>query len=165
MARIFRSLLYLYPAWYRREFGAEMLAVVEEAERASSRSPWTRVGFWLREIAGLLCGAASERFFSPLLFPDLNSLRRSNMRRFPRTTIVLMIVILAGVALTIENAKVVQTKYQAAPFTVWSTMPGFFTSGFAVMFVLAAAVWAILFALRRTGMHRLSEMRTWEERK
>jgi ABC-type proline/glycine betaine transport system permease subunit len=86
------------------------------------------------------------------------------MRRFPRSTIILMTVILIGVGLAIESARNIQVKYAGASTTaVWDTFPGFFTFGFALMFVAAVTVWAILFALRRTGMHRLSNVQTWQD--
>jgi hypothetical protein len=86
------------------------------------------------------------------------------MRRFPRSTIILMIVILVGVALTLEKARAVQMKYDGVGMTsVWNTFPGFFTFGFAMMFLAAVSVWAVLFALRRSGMHRLSKVQTWQD--
>ena len=86
------------------------------------------------------------------------------MRRFPRSTIVLMVVILVGVALTIEKARAVQIKYDGfSTMSVWNTFPGFFTFGFGLTFIAAVSVWAILFALRRSGMHRLSNVQTWQD--
>ena len=87
------------------------------------------------------------------------------MRRFPHSTIILMTVILIGVGLSIESAKNVQIKYASGMnmTSVWDTLPGFFTCGFALMFVAALSVWAILFALRRTGMHRLANVHTWQD--
>jgi hypothetical protein len=87
------------------------------------------------------------------------------MRRFPTSTITLMIVILAGVVLTIENAHTVQLKYQPGAISVWDTMPGFFTVCFGLVFAIAAAVWAILFALHRSGVHRLDNVQTWSDQR
>jgi hypothetical protein len=57
MLRIYRLLMFLYPARYRAEFGQEMPAVMEQALRASDH----RGRFFLSEIAGLIAGAIRER--------------------------------------------------------------------------------------------------------
>lgn len=160
MTQLYRSLLYLYPAGYRREFGDEMVSVFSRARQAVSRGFLPRAKFWHRELAGVLCAAAREHFRSFTGSYDWNSSRRLNMRRFPRSTIILMTVILIGVGLTIESARNVQLKYDAAAgmTSVWDTLPGFLTFGFGVMLIAAVSVWAILFALRRTGMHRLGRL-------
>jgi len=164
MIQLYRRLLYLYPAAYRREFGEEMTSVFSQAHPTAEQSFLPRAKFWQRELAGLLCGAAREHFHSFTGSYDWNASRRLNMRRFPRSTIVLMTVILVGVALTIEKARVVQIKYDGFSTTsVWDTFLGFLTFGFGVMLLAAVTGWAILFALRRTGMHRLSNVQTWQD--
>jgi hypothetical protein len=87
------------------------------------------------------------------------------MRRFPPSTIILMTVILIGVGLTIESARNIQLKYASGMnmTSVWDTCPGFFTCGFALMFVAALSVWAILFALGRSGMHRLANVESGQD--
>ena len=165
MAQLYRSLLYLYPARYRREFGEEMSLVLSEARRAIKGGFSSRTRFWLKEVAGLLSGAAREHFHGFTGSNDWNSSRRLNMRRFPRSTIILMTVILIGVGLAIESARNIQLKYASGMNMrpVWDTFPGFFTFGFGLMFVAALSVWAILFALRRTGMHRLANVESWHD--
>ena len=162
MTRFYRSLLYLYPAGYRREFGEEMASVFMQARRSAKQELLPRAKFWHRELTGLLYGAAREHFHGFAGSYDWNSSRRLNMRRFPSSTIILMTVILIGVGLTIESARNVQLKYDAAASktSVWDTLPGFLTFGFGVMLITAVSVWAILFALRRSGMHRLDKMGT-----
>jgi hypothetical protein len=62
-----------------------------------------------------------------------------------------------------ESARTVQMKYDGVSMTsVWNTFPGLFTFGFGLMFVAALSIWVILFALRRTGMHRLTNVETWQ---
>ena len=164
MTQLYRSLLYLYPMGYRREFGEEMVFVFSEARRAVNEGLWSHTKFWSKEVAGLLSGAAHEHFHGFTGSHDWNSSGRLNMRRFPRSTIILMIVILVGVALTIDGARTVQMKYDGVSMTsVWNTFPGLFTFGFGLMFVAALSVWAILFALRRTGMHRLANVETSQD--
>lgn len=163
MVTLYRALLFLYPRSYRREFGGEMTLVFEEARFALGNKLSARVSFYVKEIVGLLPGAVCERVYTFTLFPESDSIRRLNVRRFPTSTITLMIVILAGVVLTIENAHTVQMKYEPSPMSVWNTMPGFFTIGFGLVFAIAAAVWGILFALHRSGIHRLDNVQTWQD--
>jgi hypothetical protein len=81
--------------------------------------------------------------------------------RFPKTTAVLMTVILAGVVLAIEKGEgIVASLTNVNPALGPIESPHFdFVPAVIVMFVFvyAAAVagWAILFALRRSGVHRL----------
>jgi hypothetical protein len=98
MTQLYRSLLYLYPGGYRREFGEEMSFVFGEARRAANQGFSSCTKFWLKEVAGLLSGAAREHFHGLTGSHGENSSRRLNMRRFPRSTIILMIVILIGSA-------------------------------------------------------------------
>ena len=165
MLQLFRALLFLYPRSYRREFGREMALVFEEARSDLDNECLPCISFCAREIVGLFAGAVCEHIHALTLSRESNSIRRLNMRRFPTSTITLMIVILAGVVLTIENAHTLQMKYEPSAMSVWSTMPGFFTVGFGVVFAIAAAVWAILFTLRRSGMHRLDNVQTWSDQR
>ena len=84
--------------------------------------------------------------------------------RFPKTTVGLMIVILAAVMLTIEKAKAISASIphanppvgpiHSAQATVAQTM-----LGVLIWAIVAGGIgWAILFALRRTGVQQLSEM-------
>ena len=165
MSRLYRRLLCLYPTPYRREFGEEMTLVFSEARRAVNESFSAGAKFWLKEVAGLLSGATREHFHGFTQSHDWHLSRRLTMRRFPRSTIILMTVILIGVGLTIESASNVQLKYAPGMnlTSVWDTFPGFFTFGFALMFVAALSVWTILFALRRTGIDRLANVETWQD--
>ena len=84
--------------------------------------------------------------------------------RFPRSTVFLMCVILAGVLLAIEKAKTIQVKYGPQEvMAVWNSLPWFLFIFPALACATVAAVWGLLFALRRTGMHRLDRMRTSQE--
>jgi hypothetical protein len=85
--------------------------------------------------------------------------------RFPNATPILMAVILAGVILAIEKATAIEQSFPLAyPQQLPPIQPEHFTffPAMAVIFLsaYAAAVigWALLFAMRRSGMHRLSEM-------
>ena len=87
--------------------------------------------------------------------------------RFPRSTMFLMCVILAGVVLAINKAKdVVRMKDGLAPGTiaVWDPMLWSVPIVLLVVAGAAATVWGILFALHRTGMQRLDNIATSSDR-
>ena len=89
--------------------------------------------------------------------------------RFPRSTVFMMWVILAGVVLAIDKAlKVVQMKEGLPPGAVASWGSTFWTWLFALALVMliaiVAAIWGVLFALHRTGVHRLDGIHTWSEK-
>lgn len=84
--------------------------------------------------------------------------------RFPRSTVFLMCVILAGVLLAIEKAKTIEVKHGPQEvMAVWNSLPWFLFIFPLLACGTVAAVWGLLFALRRTGMHRLDSMRTSRE--
>lgn len=79
--------------------------------------------------------------------------------RFPRSTVFLMWVILAGVVLAIEKAKSIQVKYGPQELmAVWNSLPWFLFLFPAVACAAVAAVWGILYSLRRSGVHRLENV-------
>ena len=167
MLRLYRSLLHLYPAAWRAQFGDEMACVFMQVhhEIAGSRR-LARAGFFRREICGLITGALRAQIFCLFGF-DWVPFRRFSMRpgfRFPRSTVFLMCVILAGVVLAIERAKDIQIKYGGAEsMAVWDPLPWSLLLALALALAAVAAGWGILFALRRTGMHRLASVQTGPE--
>lgn len=160
MLRIYHSLLYCYPPAYRHEFGAEMETVFRQTqEDAAALSPQNRAVFFLREFSGLLSGAIEQHLRSRFGFGAGFQLRRFHMRpqfRFPRSTVFLMCVILAGVAFAIDKAQQIQANLTGAQLRTETAAPLILT--FIVVYVAAAAAWGILFALRRTGLHRLDKV-------
>jgi hypothetical protein len=142
-----------------------MSLVFRQAQDALPQARLLRTSFVAREVVGLLRGALRQRFYGFLTVPKLSSARRFHMRRFPLSAIGLMIVIVAGVVLSIEVAHSIQLKYDPSSRPVWGTMPGFFSLGFAIVLAVAAAIWGILYALHRSGMHRLSNVQTWTEQR
>lgn len=176
MLSLYRCLLRLYPVAYRHEYGEEMAGVFSEVHsETSTKGSLPRVAFLLREFAGLLHGAIQERLQvitgSHLLFPPRRFTMRSEFR-FPKATPILMTIILAGVILTIEKATAIE---ESLPLTYPQQLPPIqpehftFFPAMAVIFLSAYAVavigWAVLFALRRSGVHRLSEMPTTPSQK
>jgi len=145
-----------------------MTSVFSQAHSAARKEGLgTLTIFCAHEIWGLLAGAAQERLRS---YPTWNVFRRIDMRpefRFPRSSISLMLVILVGVVLAIQKAKTIQVKYGADSniVPVWSTLPQSLVVMFIAVCAVALAGWAILFALRRSGVHRLANVQTWPEQR
>jgi len=169
MLRIYQALLHLYPAAQRLEFGDEMVGVFSHAKADLNPGFIRRVGFYWQEFSGLIYGAAQSHFRHLFGIHDWLAFRRWNMRpgfRFPRSTMFLMCVILAGVVLAIDKAKeVVRMKDGLPPGTisVWDPMLWSVLIVLLLIGAAAATVWGILFALHRTGMQRLDNIATWSE--
>ena len=161
MLFVYRCLVRLYPADYRSEFGDEMVGVFSEAQSTTEKNFLPQALFFTREIAGLLNGALQEHWRVVVGSHSSMSLwspRRFTMRsgfRFPKSTAALMAVILAGVVLALEKAR---------PIVASNGTPDYpdLIVGVVIIFlaacVLAVAAWAVLFALRRSGVHRLAEI-------
>jgi hypothetical protein len=166
----YESLLRFYPHAYRQRFGEEMIAVFREAEAdARDKGMVVKAKFYLREIGGLFRGALAEHVHH-ILGPHVSlplSSRRFTMHsefRFPKSTTALMVIILAGVVIAIEKARAIhaslpETNPQLPPIRPEHFM---FFPAIAQMFIFFYAAgllgWAILFALRRSGVHRLSDL-------
>ena len=76
--------------------------------------------------------------------------------RFPRSTVFLMCVILAGVAFAIDKAQHIQASLTGSQLRTETAAPLILT--FFIVYVAVAVGWGILFALRKTGMHRLDKV-------
>jgi len=171
MLLFYRFLVRLYPAACRGEYGEEMLAVLSEMLTENrDKSALAQIVSGGREITGLLCGALREHVREMTASScGKKFLRRSfTMRtdfRFPKATVTLMAVILLAVFLAIQKGKDIQA---SVPYDnpqvghIQATQqPALLPT---LLFVLAAAGvtgalgWAILFALRRSGSHRLSDV-------
>lgn len=169
MLKLYRSLVGLYPDAYRDQFGDEMIAIFRDlhAEAANRKFP-ARAAFCCREAAGLLRGALREHFgaFAGakrwLPFPPRRFVMRNGFR-FPKSTAVLMVIILAGIVLAIEKARTIQATYsQGNPVVPLETAHFTFFPTVAILFVIfntaGVAGWAVLHALHRSGVHRLDNM-------
>jgi hypothetical protein len=167
MLRLYRLLLSLYPASHRGEYGEEMTAVFLAASADRRTQPYAlRAAFYLREITGLLRGAFHEHLrlrSQPGWFPPRRFAMRSQFR-FPKSTSALMSVILAGVILAIEKGKAVQASlpYANPHLPPIRPLPPTFPQAIGIMFaavyLVAIAVWAVLFAFGRSGIHRIAEL-------
>ncbi|MGA2099768.1 MAG: hypothetical protein ABSG34_01635 [Candidatus Sulfotelmatobacter sp.] len=169
MITVYQHLLRLYPAEHRRQFADEMLSVFEDVRSdLNHKGAIAPIAFFIREITGLIHGALREHLravFGAHAGVSIST-RRFTMRnefRFPKSTAVLMMIILAGIVLALEKARTIQTSFsdgnpvvpmEAAHLTFFPTL-----ALLLVIFYAAGLVgWAILFALRRSGVHRLAKM-------
>jgi hypothetical protein len=172
MLMVYRAMLYLYPSAYREEYGEEMMTVFHEMQAEVVKRRFNaRAVLYVREAGGLLLGALREhaqRMVHPdsgLKLPSMPSARRIAMRsqfRFPKATVPLMMVILVGVVMAIDKARAIQASIPYANPRVGPIQPTQLTVLPSLVLLLAAACvaggvgWLILFALRRSGLHRFS---------
>jgi len=170
MLALYRSLLHLYPASHRRQFGSEMISVFEDlqVDRANAgRVP--QLHFACREAFGLVGGALREHLRA--LHTDHNWLsfpiRRFTMHhefRFPKSTPILMSLILAGIVLAIDKGNTIAASLPYTHPEIGPIQPvhhTFFT-GLALLFglfyVAGLIGWGIMHVLHRSGVHRLADM-------
>jgi hypothetical protein len=158
MLTLYRCLLSLYPADHRNRFGQEMVAVFQDIHaEAIAKNMIARGIFCLRETTGLVAGALQEHLralgATPAWLPIRN--RRLFMRsefRFPKATAVLMTIILAGVVLAINKGEGIVASLNASPH--FNLLPSVMLI-LALVYAAGAIGWAILFAMGRSGVHRL----------
>lgn len=165
MLSLYRLALRLYPAFHRDQFGEEMLAVFLELQAATAtKGIFRRSVFCMRETAGVVAGALREHWrvlgSDTLWFPT----RRFTMRtefRFPKATAILMTIILAGVMLAIKRGEAISSSLPHVNPAIGPIQPVHSTllSGAVLLFAMFYAAgligWTILFAMRRSGVHRL----------
>ena len=84
--------------------------------------------------------------------------------RFPKATAVLMAIILGGVMLAIQKGENISASLRGAvepPIgaiqPTHSVLLGGIVLGFVFFYAARMIGWAILFAMRRSGVHRLEE--------
>ena len=80
--------------------------------------------------------------------------------RFPKSTAALMMIILAGVVVAInqgEEISIAHAEPNAFPGPHFNFLPAL-AAILAVVYALGVLVWAILFALGRSGVHRLADV-------
>ena len=171
MLRLYRSLLTLYPAPYRSEYRDEMLSVLAEVEcDLAQQDIWAKTMRRVREAGGLVTGALGEHvrqmagFYGDSIVPNRRLRMRSEFR-FPKATAVLMTIILVAVLMAIEKAKAISASLPPSSTPVGVIQPEHMStvSNFLVLLGMAAVAgaigWLVVFALRRTGIQRLSDVR------
>lgn len=167
---LYRGLLRLYPAFHRERFGEEMIAVFGDMQAETvSKGTMARVVFWTRESAGVVAGALQEHWRAlggedvRLWFPTRGFTMRTEFR-FPKATAVLMAIILGGVMLAIQKGENISASLRGAVdppigpiHPTHSVLLGGIVMGLVSFYAAGMIGWAILFAMRRSGVHRLAE--------
>jgi hypothetical protein len=156
---VYYWLLCLYPGSYRHEFGEEMTSVFCEARSTLPPALAAKISFYRREYGGLLSGALCAHF--DRLFGPAIPFRRFYMQpqfRFPRSTVFLMLVIFAGVVLTIRKASSIAGDTVGS---VWPSLVSVLVLMLLTMCSAAAVAVGILHILRRSGVHRLENVQGW----
>jgi hypothetical protein len=147
MLHVYRFLLRLYPARLVDEFGEEMAAVLYELHRRSRSDAFTaRWWFGLREVAGLLSGALREQFDG-----RIRNLSGGTMRsfRFPRWTLVMMILIFCAVNTAIEKGRLASVQLSGGSASShWWNLPGVFLFVFALLACVGLAGYGVLLVFR-----------------
>lgn len=172
MLGFYRALLHFYPAAYRFEFGEEMMDVLLEVQARNRKKGALALFFSsAHETGGLLFGAARERFYAITgshgsgMFPFRRRFAMRSEFRFPKATVGLMLVILAALMFTIEKAKAISASIPHANpavgliHSVQGTIVQTFLATLLWAITAGAIGWGILYALRRTGVQQLSEMK------
>jgi hypothetical protein len=166
MLRLYERLLRLYPAPYRQQFEHEMLTLFHELQCENRIQVRVRRGiFYVREIAGVLRGAARERCRA-LRGKDVGLFEGGFMMRegfrFPKSTAVLMTLILAGIVVAIQKGEAIQASLPASnpqigPIQPHSVMLSSIVSSLLIFYAAGSIGWIILLALRKFGLQRLDE--------
>jgi len=152
MLHVYRFLLRLYPARLMDDFGEEMAAVLYKLHRGSRTDVFAaRWRLDMREVAGLLSGALREQ-----LHERNRILSGGTMSsfRFPRWTLVMMILIFCAVNTAIEKGRLASVQLSGgAASSHWWALPGVFTFVFALLAVAGLAGYGVLIVVRgaRTG--------------
>lgn len=156
MITVYCWLLCLYPGSYRHEFGEEMTSVFRGARSELPPALPAKTRFYWCEFCGLLSGAMCAHF--DRLFGPAIPFRRFYMQpqvRFPRSTVLLMLVIFAGVVLTIAEASSVAGDTLGL---AWRSLVSVLAFMLLIMCTAAAVICGILHSLRRSGVHRLENI-------
>lgn len=166
MFTFYRFLLRFYPIAYQDCFSEEMAAVFRESQmEIVTKGLAAQIRFHIRETTGLVLGALQEHLRE---YPTRRFAMRNEFR-FPKSTAGLMTIILAGVVLAIDKGKAIQASLPAANPSIAPIQPAQHTFlpviAMVFLFFYAAGLigWAILFALRRSGTHRLAELASEEK--
>jgi hypothetical protein len=155
---IYCWLLCLYPVSCRHEFGEEMTSIFREARSALPPALAAKISFYRCEFCGLLSGALSahlDRLFGPAI--PFRRFSTQPQFRFPRSTVFLMLVIFAGVVLTIAKASSVAGDTLGS---AWRSLVSLVIFMLLTTCTAAAIVWGILHSLRHSGVDRLENVRS-----
>jgi hypothetical protein len=189
MSALYRSLLRLYPRRHRSVFASEMLDVFRQAQAdAANRSiSWCMV-FYMREIAGLLGGAARERLRNLPASGDCKlkfggSMNQQPRCHFPRFAILMMTIIFVLVLEIIAKGEglshyLIRLSAVGGPplaagqerwnlgnsIQHWPSHYGLISGvamGFLIAWAVGVAAWVFAYLLRWTGAQHFDQTQSW----
>jgi predicted permease len=127
--RLYRVLLWLYPASFRHEYGTEMTALFRYQLREAG-SPWGRAGVWMAALAEALVGAFAVH--ADILRRDLRQTVRQARRAPGVVTTAVLIIALGTGAATAVFAVADFVLFRPLPFPdserlvrLWERRPGY----------------------------------------
>jgi hypothetical protein len=146
-----------------------MISVLLEVEReAQTKSVRARTISRGHEAAGLLYGAMREHvraiIGSNVTFSGGRRLTMRSEFRFPKAAVLLMTIILVAILVAIDKARAIQASVPYANPYVGPIKPSGIALFPTLLIVLVGAGvagaigWAVVFALHRSGTHRLSQV-------
>jgi hypothetical protein len=153
-----RRLLWLYPKAHRWEFQEEMAEVLSRLEDDSSKTGLlTRLRFYVRESAGLMAGALLENWHQAVM----RRFTMGNNFRFPKTTWILMILILAGVISAIRKGEAISVSLPSdnpaiGPIHPANTVMAGWVMSFFIMYAVGLVVGGVFFLVRRRKLAQTS---------
>lgn len=174
MRALYRWLLRMYPFAFRLEFAQEMEGVFAEAMAAScDAGRWPAATFFIREFSGAIRGAVHERLNSD--WEDSITRRftmKHNRFHFSWAAVGFMTISLAIVLYLIREGRAISESmagktyiFEGHTYTFYGTGHLSFlqTFGFAfgVTVVCTLIVLLAMNSLRRSGVHRLEDAKTW----
>jgi hypothetical protein len=160
MLTLYKCLLRFYPSAHRRNFSEEMITVFRELQaEARQQGRAGQFRFYLREASGFVMGAITEHWRE---FTKGRFIMRNEFR-FPRTTWVLMTIILAGVVMAIAKGEAISVSVPPMAPALPPIHParGLLSNwglSFLIMYVIGVIVGGILFALRRKATLRFGNV-------
>lgn len=160
MTRLYRWLLFLYPADYRAIFGTEMTKVFDEAHAAASkRGILGRAAFYMRELTGLIWTASCAQI-------RIHSGWADGVKRFVngRAAVTALIFMFVAVVAAIEILKSFAFHQHHAQPMLWHEFLLAILVGLTVA-CGGAVGWTVAFFLGRTGMHRIASIDTGSSQK
>ena len=170
MGALYRWLLYLYPEQFRQRFAEEMCWVYAEASASASREGLARQSlFVVREMCGMVRGAVEEqarRWLEGSFVSRRFAMATFRSRfRFPIAGIAFMVACLGLVLTAIRHARALSYAFADGKVYRPDHLSFLQTFGFAfgVTLICVVVVCGILYATRRMGVQRLSELQTWPQ--
>ena len=157
MNKLYRWLLFLYPADYRSVFGAEMAEMFDEMHAAAcQQGTWRLLTFCLRELTGLVRAAshAQIRIHRTVLWAE----RMKTIAGGRAIVTALILALVANVAAIEMLKSFVLHRHRAQPMLSHEILPAVLAQ---LILVCGGVVgWVIAFLLGRTGIQRLANTDT-----